>query len=70
MLYTITAEINRQEKEQKEINEKTMHLWKWKHALVCASLVEFSKVIMRVFASCGVQLVENQYLATQWHSID
>ena len=32
--------------------------------------MEFSKAIMRVFASSGVQLVENQYLATKWHSFD
>ena len=38
-------------------------------ALICALFVQFSKVIMRVFVSCGVQLVEDQYLETQWHSI-
>ena len=28
---------------------------------------DFSKVIMRVFASYGVQLVEEPYSAKQWH---
>ena len=59
MLNTIIAKTNREDRRVKEMSGKVLDLWKWKHTLVCAFSVQFSKVIRRVFASCEFQLVED-----------